>query len=75
MLDKHKIESAALPPKKITTYLPPVKEALGLKTPGIYSIPCECGKVYIGQSGQSIEHHIKEHETHKTVSTTEISSS
>jgi hypothetical protein len=43
--------SVALPPKNIASYLPPVKEALGLKTPGTYSIPCECGKVYIGQSG------------------------
>jgi hypothetical protein len=28
-----------------------IKDALGLRTPGIYSIPCECGRVYIGQSG------------------------
>jgi hypothetical protein len=52
MLDKHNIESVALPPNNIASYLPPVKEALGLKTSGIYSIPCECGKVYIGQSGR-----------------------
>jgi hypothetical protein len=31
--------------QKIFRYLPPVKDALGLRTPGIYSIPCECGKV------------------------------
>jgi predicted GIY-YIG superfamily endonuclease len=64
MLDKHSIGSVALPPKKIASYLPPVKEALGLKTPGIYSIPCECGKVYIGQSGRTIQHRIKEHDRH-----------
>jgi hypothetical protein len=44
--------------------LPPVKETLGLRTLGIYSIPCECGKVYIGQSGRSIQHRIKEHSRH-----------
>jgi hypothetical protein len=33
---------------------------LGLRTPGIYSIRCECGKVYIGQSGRSIQIRIKE---------------
>ena len=54
MLAKHNIKSVALPPRKIASYLPPVKDALGLKTPGIYRIPCECGKVYIGQSGRSI---------------------
>ena len=54
MLAKHKIKSIALPPRKISNYLPQVKDAVGLKTPGIYSIPCECGKVYIGQSGRSI---------------------
>jgi hypothetical protein len=42
----------------------PVKDAIGLKTPGIYRIPCECGSVYIGQSGRSIHLHIKEHDRH-----------
>jgi hypothetical protein len=51
MLAKHNIKSIPLPPKKISSYLPPVKDAVGLRTPGIYSIPCECGKVYIRQSG------------------------
>jgi hypothetical protein len=48
MLAKHNTKSIALPPKKISNYLPPVKDAVGLRTPEIYSIPCECGKVYIG---------------------------
>jgi hypothetical protein len=34
-----------------SSYLPPVKDAMGLKTPSVYSIPLECGQVYIGQSG------------------------
>jgi len=59
MLAKHKIKS-----RKIFSYLPPVKDALGLRTPGIYSIPCECGRVYIGQSGWSIQLRIKEHNRH-----------
>jgi hypothetical protein len=37
---------------------------LGLRTPGIYSIPCECGRVYIGQSGRSVQLRIKEHNRH-----------
>jgi hypothetical protein len=45
------IRSVPLPTRKIFIYLPPVTDALGLRTPGIHSIPCECGRVYIGQSG------------------------
>jgi hypothetical protein len=40
------------------------KEDLGLKIPGVYRIPCECGKVYIGQTGRSIEARCKEHMRH-----------
>jgi hypothetical protein len=64
MLAKHNIKSVALPPRKISSYLPPVKDALGLKTPGIYKIPCECGKVCTGHSSRSIHLRIKEHDRH-----------
>jgi hypothetical protein len=59
MLAKHSIKSVALPPRKIFSYLTPVKDAMRLRTLRIYSIPCECGRVYIGQSGRSLG--IKEH--------------
>jgi len=61
MLAKHNIKSVALPPRKIFSYLPPVKDVLGLRTPGIYSMPYECGRVYIGQRGRNIQLRIKEH--------------
>jgi hypothetical protein len=64
VLAKHNIKSVALPPRKIASYLPPIKETSGLRILGIYNIPCECGKVYIGQSGRSIQHRIKEHDRH-----------
>jgi hypothetical protein len=64
MLDKYNITSVILPPRKIISHLPPVKDALGLRTPGIYSIPCECGRFYIGQSGRSVQLRIKEHNRH-----------
>jgi predicted GIY-YIG superfamily endonuclease len=32
--------------------------------PGVYSVPCECGRVYIGQTGLSVETRIKEHQRH-----------
>ena len=51
MLAKHNIKSVTLPLRKIFNYFPTVKDALGLRTLGIYSTPCECGRVYIGLSG------------------------
>jgi len=64
MLAKYNIKSVPIPPTKISSYMPPTKDAPGLRTPGIYRILCECGKVYIGQSGRSIQLHIKDHERH-----------
>jgi hypothetical protein len=73
MMAKYNIKSIQLPPKKFSNYLPPVKDAVGLKTPGIYSIPCECEKVYIGQSGQSIQIQVRENERHIRLAQTEKS--
>jgi hypothetical protein len=38
-----------------------MKDNLGLEVAGIYCVPCECGKVYVGQTGRSIETRCKEH--------------
>jgi len=64
ILAKYNIKSVAIPPRKISSYMPPTKDAPGLRTPGIYRIPCECGKVYIGQSGRPIQLRIKEQSRH-----------
>jgi hypothetical protein len=53
-----------LPHKKLSSLLRPVKDHPGLRTPGVYRIPCECGKVYIGQMGRSMDIRIKEHQRH-----------
>jgi hypothetical protein len=54
MLAKHNIKSVAIPPRNIYSYLSlsSVKNALELRTPGVYNIPCKCGNIYIGQSGR-----------------------
>jgi hypothetical protein len=70
LLTKHNIKCIPHPPKKISFYLPPI---MGLRTPGIYSIPCECGKVYIGQSSRSVHIRIKEHKRHIRLAQTEKS--
>jgi len=51
----------------------PVKDALGLRMPAVYSIACECGKVYIEQSGRSIQIRIKEHNRHIRLAQTDKS--
>ncbi|XP_050525411.1 uncharacterized protein LOC126896547 [Daktulosphaira vitifoliae] len=33
-----------------------------MQTPGVYEIPCSCGKSYTGQTGRAIATRIKEHE-------------
>jgi hypothetical protein len=40
------------------------KPSLVCITNQLNSIPCECGNVYIGQSGRSIQLRIKEHSRH-----------
>jgi hypothetical protein len=64
VLSRHNIKSVGLPPKKLSSFLRPVKDNLGLRTPGVYRIACECGKVYIGQTGRSVDKRLKEHRRH-----------
>jgi hypothetical protein len=49
---------------KLSSLLHPVKNHLGLRTPGVYRIPCECGRVYIGQTGHSVDIRLKELQWH-----------
>jgi hypothetical protein len=72
MLAKH-IISVSLPLTKINIYLPTLKDALGLRTPSVYNIPCECGKFYIRQTGRSIQIRIKEHNRHTRLAQTDKS--
>jgi hypothetical protein len=49
------LKAVCLHPKRLSGFLGSVKDDLALKTPRVYSIPCECGNVYIGQTGRSIK--------------------
>jgi hypothetical protein len=64
LLAKHNIKTVHIPAKKISIYLRLVRDKLGLKVSGIYHIPCECSKVYVGQTGRTIEARCKEHMRH-----------
>jgi hypothetical protein len=55
VLARHNIKSVGLPHMKSSRLLRPVKDPQGLRTPGVYRIPCECGRVYIGQTGRSVD--------------------
>jgi hypothetical protein len=44
-MDNTNIKSVSLLPRKISSLLYPVKDDLGLSTPRVYSIPCECGQM------------------------------
>jgi hypothetical protein len=59
-----KAAAASLLHIKLPGLLRPVKDSLGLRKPGVYRIPCECGKVYIGQTGLSVDIMLKEHQQH-----------
>jgi hypothetical protein len=45
---------------KLSSLLRPVRDHLVLRTPGVYKVPCECGRVYTGQMGIRF----KEHQRH-----------
>ena len=39
----------------------------------VYKIPCECGKVYIGETGRAMQDRIKEHDRDIRLARTETS--
>jgi hypothetical protein len=49
MLGRYSIKDISLPLRKICSFFRPVKDDLGLRTVGAYSIPFKCGQVYIGR--------------------------
>jgi hypothetical protein len=62
LLGKLNIKMVSIPAKRSSHMLRPVKDDLGLKVSGVYSIPCQCGEVFIEQTGQSFETRGKENE-------------
>jgi hypothetical protein len=64
VLARHNIKSVGLPHMKLSSLLRPVRDHLGLRTPGVYRIHCECGRVYTGQTGRSVDIRLMEHQRH-----------
>ncbi|XP_071453466.1 uncharacterized protein [Hetaerina americana] len=64
ILRRFNIATIHVTPAKIRHQLVNVRDPIGLKTPGVYQIPCECGEVYVGETGRTIETRLKEHKRH-----------
>ncbi|XP_076659914.1 uncharacterized protein LOC143363201 [Halictus rubicundus] len=63
ILKKHNIKTIFTSHTKIGQILTSPKDPQPrLSTPGVYKIPCSCGKVYIGETGRSVSTRVKEHE-------------
>jgi hypothetical protein len=58
----HNIKSVDFPHIKLSSLLCPVKDNPKLRKPGVYKTPCECGRVYIAQTGHSVDVRLKEHQ-------------
>jgi len=48
-----------IPMKNSSSTLRPIKDDLGLKTSGVFWIPCECGKMYVGQTASPLKSEVK----------------
>jgi hypothetical protein len=64
LLEKYNIKTVHILERENFSFMRTVKDKLDLKVAGIYCVPCECGKVYIGQTGGTIEARCKEHMRH-----------
>jgi hypothetical protein len=62
VLVRHNVESVGLPRMTFSSLLRPVENNLGIRTPGVYRIPYEWSRFYIGQTGRSVNVWLKEHQ-------------
>jgi hypothetical protein len=73
LLFKHNIKIIHMLVKKSNHMVISVKDKLGLKFTGIYCVPFEYSKVYVGQTGQTTETKCKEHLRHTCLGQSEKS--
>ena len=65
ILQKQDIRVFHTTPLKIHNLLHSHKDRLEPECrPGVYRIPCQCGKVYIGETGRDLPTRLKEHRAH-----------
>ena len=62
IIRKVNIKFSFCPPNSLRTMLDHAKDSINPSLHrGVYSIPCTCGKQYIGEMGKSIQIILKEH--------------
>ena len=62
ILRKENIKVSFSPPNSLRTMLDHAKDSINPSLHrGVYSIPCTCGKQYIGETGRSFQIILKEH--------------
>ncbi|XP_018566090.1 uncharacterized protein LOC108907059 [Anoplophora glabripennis] len=64
LLKKRNINTVFSTVRQVAAAFPKTCNNDQLQGPGVYSIPCSCGKVYIGQTGRHINMRLKEHKSH-----------
>ncbi|XP_018561026.1 uncharacterized protein LOC108903364 [Anoplophora glabripennis] len=64
LLKKRNINTVFSTVKKVAAAFPNTCNNDQLQGPGVYSIPCSCGMVYIGQTRRHIKRRLKEHKSH-----------
>ncbi|XP_018577806.2 uncharacterized protein LOC108916090 [Anoplophora glabripennis] len=64
LLKKRNINTVFSTVRKVAAAFPKTCNNNQLQGPGVYSIPCSFGKVYIGQTGRHINTRLKEHKSH-----------
>jgi hypothetical protein len=64
VLAQHNIKSVGLHHMKLSSLFCLVKDHLGLRKPGVYRIPCECERVFIGQTDRFMDIRLNEHQRH-----------
>ena len=65
ILRKRKIKIAFSPPNSLRNMLDKAKDPIDPKhKKGVYVIPCSCGRLYIGETGRSVQVRLKEHCAH-----------
>jgi predicted GIY-YIG superfamily endonuclease len=64
VLSKNNIFTAFKADRKVSSMIRTVKDQVPLDCKGVYEVSCECGKVYIGETGRKISTRVKEHERH-----------
>jgi hypothetical protein len=57
MQTKHNMKTVALPVRNLSSFLRTIKDEPALKTPGAYSIPCECGTNRAFDLDEDKDHH------------------